>query len=147
MMKVLSVLALVFAAAGCTSGEPKDGKWGPLAVLDAPDVRGVNQVLGGTGHLTVDDRCVYLVSDGSHEQPEGTKTTLYWRSGQTAWDDGTIVFEDRQNGTLHISDGQRITAGGRGPYKSVPDLPWLAKPADSCPQPGFEVHSILMANG
>lgn len=136
---VVPALTITLAVASCTSGG--DGKWGPLAVIDQANASAVNMASGGTGSLVVNDGCVFLRVGESRE------VTLFWRSGQVAWDAEAenVVFRDAREGELRLADGVTVSIGGSGPYKSTPDFKWLARPAESCPKTGFEVHSVVPA--
>lgn len=150
--------ALVGVLLNLTASSADDtghGTWGPLAVLDEEHVSTVLMALGGTGHLVINDRCVILRLDRSRDQqPPVREKTLVWRSGQVSWDAdaGEIVFHDFGHGQLRLADGDRITVGGApgfgysDPGESEPDYHWLAEPAESCPNIGWNVHGVTPEN-
>lgn len=94
--------------------------------------------------LVISDDCVYLRTDDSR------KITLFWRYMQAVWVDtgnkNQTVFQDARHGASRLANGDKITVQGRDPFKTLPCPAWLARPDDSCPEIGFEVHSVSRAN-
>jgi heat shock protein HslJ len=116
--------------------------WGPLAVIE-DDAAGGLDAAGGTGRVVIGDDCVFLRS------PNGPRTTLIWRSGQTEWDAARrqIVFRDPDLGRISLAHGDRISLGGaalgEGPYTAPV---WLARPDETCPVSAWVVNQIIFTD-
>jgi hypothetical protein len=132
---------------GCsgTADGPEHAKFGPLAVIE-DDGSGQSDALGGTGTVTIGERCVEL-------DVQGTRRLLVWRSADVRWDSAarSIVFASRGERPIMITNRTNITVGGEelptddpagGGSTAGARVRWLAAPDDRCSTDIFIVHSI-----
>ena len=117
--------------------------WGPLAVIDDDAVQDLD---AGTspGRLIIGPDCVTL------RVSKDTRLTLIWRDAETTWDPllGQILFDDREEGLITLSDGDRIRLGGASllppdsPDQGAAQPTWIVPPDASCPQERWVVHQV-----
>jgi hypothetical protein len=124
---------------------PEPDEFGSLAVIEDSG-GGQSDALGGTGTVSVGERCVEL-------DVQGTRRLLVWRSADVRWDPATraILFAPRGQPPIVISGGTHITVGGEalptdepagGGQPTAAGVRWLAPPDDQCATDVFIVHAV-----
>lgn len=120
--------------------QPAVTRWGPMAMVRDTSREGLDAGLG-PGILVIGEACTTLEVDGQ-------ATTLVWRDWQAAWDPyaRAIRFEERGDGELELSTGDRLLLGGYAPWTEgaggPPAPPWLIRPDPACPPLLWLVHSV-----
>lgn len=137
---IATVLVLAFASCGDTDGQGNE--FGPLAVIEAGDIR--YEALGGTGPVEIGDSCVIMTREN------GDRLLLVWREGDVRWDaqSMTITFsppELPQMEPFTIADGEVITIAGRPLVNdgAPVTVPWVATPHPACTGEPWDVASVL----